>query len=369
MKRITSPDTRKIGGLSVCLLALLAAGGCSSDSTAQQSPQGHGGPPTVNVVGFKSLRSDLSDKISIIGSLESNESVELRSEISGTIERIKFDEGQRIKAGELLFQIDMEKLKATYDQAQANLKLAETTAHRYQNLVQSKAVSQQEYDQTVATLESNRATVALTREQLSDATITAPFDGVMGERLVSEGQFVGQGTPLGSLYSQDPMKVTFNVPERYVGAIREGQGIALRVAAYKDKNYEGKVYFISPNIDRTTRTVLVKARVPNPQGQLRSGMFANLELIFEVKKDAILIPETALIIKGDSVSVYTVGDDDTVALRPINVGTRRDGMVEILSGLQAEEVVVTEGYQKIGPGSKVSVRLEDPTEKKFYEII
>lgn len=351
--------------------AALSAGGCSSESTAQpaEKAKGPGGPPTVNVVAFKSKPTDLTDKISIVGTLESNERVNIQSEVSGTIERINFEEGQLIKAGDLLFEIDKEKLRASYDQARANLKLAETTASRYKNLVQSKAVSQQEYDQTVATLESNRATVALAREQLDDATIVAPFDGITGERLVSEGQFVTQGTALGSLYNQDPMKVNFHVPERYLGEIRQGQTIAMRVAAFKDKTYEGKVYFISPNIDETTRTALVKARVPNPERTLRSGMFANLELILDVKKDAIVIPETALIIKGDSVSVYTVGEDDTVALRTVTVGTRRKGMVEIVSGLDAEEVVVTEGYQKIGPGSKVNVRFEDLTEKKFYEII
>lgn len=369
MRFIETSPWRRLVLWSTALALVMTAGGCSGESKAEQTPKGMGGPPTVNVVGFKSLRTDLTDKIAIIGSLESNESVELRSEINGTIERIKFDEGQRITAGELLFQIDMEKLKASYDQALANLKLAETTAKRYKNLVQTKAVSQQEYDQTVATLESNRATVALAREQLADATIKAPFDGIMGERLVSEGQFVSQGTALGSIYNQDPMKVTFHVPERYVGEIREGQNIAMQVAAYQDKTYEGEVYFIAPNIDEATRTAMVKARVPNPDSKLRSGMFANLELILNVKKDTVLVPETALIIKGDAVSVYTVDEEDTAQLRPITVGVRRDGMVEIVNGLDAEEVVITEGYQKIGPGSKVSVRFEDQTDKKFYEII
>ena len=363
----------KQGGvlLAVIAAAVLTSSGCSSESTAEQPSKANepGGPPTVNVVAFKSQRTALTDKISIVGSMESNEQVNIQSEISGTIESIRFEEGQPIKAGELLFEIAKEKLKASYDQALANLKLAETTATRYKNLVQNKAVSQQEYDQTVATLESNRATLALAKEQLADATIVAPFEGVMGERLVSEGQFVTQGTPLGSLYNQNPMKVTFHVPERYVGEIRTGQTISTKVAAFKDKSYEGKVYFISPNIDETTRTALVKARIPNPQGELRAGMFANLELILDIKENAILIPETALIIKGDSVSVYTVGEDDTVALKQVTVGTRREGMVEIVTGLEADEVVVTEGYQKIGPGSKVNVRFEDLSEKKFYEII
>lgn len=368
---ISHTGTKAAAWFAVALLALGTASGCTRESKAEQPAEAKAsaGPPTVNVVGFKSQPTDLSDKISVIGSLESNESVEIRSEIGGTVERINFEEGQRVKAGDLLFQIDREKLQASFEQASANLKLAETTASRYKNLVQTKAVSQQEYDQTVATLESNRATVALAKEQLADATIVAPFDGVMGERLISVGQFVAQGTPLGSLYNKDPMKVTFHVPERHIGEIREGQAIEMKVAAFPANVYKGNVYFISPRVDQTTRTVLVKARVPNPEGQLRAGMFANLELILQVKAKAILIPETALIIKGDTVSVYTVGEDDVVALKPVRVGLRREGMVEIVSGLEPEEVVVTEGYQKIGPGSKVNVRFEDPDAKKFYEII
>ena len=371
MMDIRQTGSRAVLGLAVALVTAMVAGGCTSESKAEQPAEAKGpsGPPTVNVVGFKSERINLSDRISVIGSLESNESVEIRSEIGGTVERINYEEGQRVKAGDLLFQIDKDKLQASYDQARANLKLAETTANRYKNLVQTKAVSQQEYDQTVATLESNRATVALAKEQLADATIVAPFDGVMGERLISVGQFVAQGTAMGSLYNKDPMKVTFHVPERHIGEIREGQMVETKVAAFPDQVYKGKVYFISPSVDETTRTVMVKARVPNKDGLLRSGMFASLELILQVKDDAILIPETALIIKGDTVSVYTVGEDDTVALQPVTVGTRQKGMVEIVSGLEPEEVVVTEGYQKIGPGSKVNVRFEDPAEKKFYEII
>lgn len=357
--------------LILCGFAL-TLGGCSTESKAEEAAaeaKAPAGPPAMNVVGFKSQMTRLAETISIIGTLESNESVEIRSEISGTIEKINFEEGQRVNSDTLLFQIDKDKLQASYDQALANLKLAQTTASRYKNLVQSKAVSQQEYDQTVATLESNRATVILAKEQLADATITAPFAGVMGERLVSVGQFVAQGTPLGSLYNKDPVKVTFHVPERHIGAINEGQGIEMNVTAFPDKTYEGKVYFISPSVDETTRTVLVKARVPNPEGLLRAGMFANLDLILKVKEDTIMIPETALIIKGDNVSVYTVTEEDTVSLRPVTVGTRQKGMVEIVTGLDAEEVVVTEGYQKIGPGSKVNVRFEDPSEKQLYEII
>ncbi len=341
--------------------------GCSKKEKAGGAA--HMGMMASNVVGFKAVKQDLQDKIPMIGTMESNESVEIKSEIDGTIEKINFTEGSMVKSGDLLMEMDKKKLTSTYDQASSNLKLAETTARRYENLVKSKAVSQQEYDQAAASLESNRATAALVQEELDDATITAPFDGIIGERFISVGQYISRGTLLTTLFNQDPMKVVFRMPERYLGNIKNGQTVNIRVAAYKDKTYEGEVFFIDPKVDETTRTVLAKAKVPNPDGKLLQGMFADVELIWDVKKDAIVVPETALIVKGDTVSVYAVAEGDTAELRVVTTGKRTDGMVEILSGVNEGDVVITEGYQKIGPGSKVNVRFEESSERKSYEII
>ncbi len=354
--------------LSLTLIGLcLSAIGCSKKAKAEDPKPS--GPMSVNVVGFKTLQKDLSDTIFVVGTLVANESVNITNEINGIIQSINFKEGQKVEKGDVLFQIEKNKLQAGYDQAVANLRLAESTAKRYKNLVQSKAVSQQEYDETVATLASNRAAVQLAKEQLEDATIIAPFSGVMGERMISIGQFVSPGAQLSSLYNQDPIKVAFHVPERYLGDVAIGQMIEMKVASYSDKTYNGDVYFIDPKIDETTRTVLVKAYVDNPTGELREGMFANIELIVEIRKDAILIPETALIVKADEVFVYVVKEDQTVELRSIQTGARNKGMVGVREGLSKEEVVIVEGYQKLGPGSPVNVRFEDVTEKKPYEII
>ncbi|MCA9407653.1 MAG: efflux RND transporter periplasmic adaptor subunit [Candidatus Omnitrophica bacterium] len=351
----------------VMIISLLCYG-CSKDVKAEHSGSAPA-VPAVNVVGFKTVRKDFSDVISMVGTLEANESVNIISEINGTIEKINFEEGQYVKKGDILFQIEKKKLQASYDQAMANLKLAETTAQRYENLVINKAVSQQEYEQSVATLESNRAALDLVREQLEDATVTAAFDGFMGERFVSVGQFVAQGTRLSSLFNQDPIKVGFHLPERYLSDVEIDQTIEMKVDAYKEKEYEGEVYFIDPKIDELTRTVLVKAQVDNPSGELREGTFANVNLIISVTKNALAIPERALIIKGDKVFVYVVKEDQTVEMRSIQEGKRLDGMVIVKEGLKEGEVVVTEGYQKIGPGATVNVRLEDMSEKKLYEII
>lgn len=341
--------------------------GCSNEVKAESPKE----TPMMatNVVGYKTEIREFSDSIFVVGTLDSNESVDIISEISGVIVSVGFKEGQRVEEGDVLFQIDANKLKAMNNQAVANLKLAETTAKRYENLVQSKAVSQQEYDETIASLESNRASVELTKEQLDDATITAPFSGIMGERFVSKGQFISQGTQLSYLFNQNPIKAEFHVPERYLSEIEVGQTVTMKVAAYEDEEYTGEVYFIDPKINEITRTALVKAYVANPMNKLREGMFANIKLMTSVSKNALTVPETALIIKGDKVFVYVVNDDQTVELKPVETGKRFDGMVVIKTGLNNEDIVVVEGYQKIGPGSKVSVRFADPDEKKIYEII
>lgn len=324
---------------------------------------------TVKVVGFKAEARDLSETISLVGTLQANEVVEIKSEISGTIEGVYFTEGDAVKQGDLLIEIDKKKIQAGYVQAEADLKLAQTTVDRYKALIESKAVSQQEYDQATAAFESAKASLDLVNEQLKDAAITAPFDGVMGQRLVSVGQFISQGASLSYLVSQNPIKAEFHVPERFLGEVEKGQKISMKVAAYKEEVFSGELYFIDPQIDALTRTALLKAYVPNDDGRLRSGMFANLDLIVNVKTGAIVIPETALITKGDTVLVYKVKDDQTVEQQAVTPGVRKEGVVEITSGLAPGDVVVTEGHQKLGPGATVEVRFEDLTEKKVYEII
>lgn len=334
----------------------LAGSGCGKKQEAGY------GPMVVNVVAYKGKAQAISDKISLVGTLKANEEVEIKSEIDGVVEEINFEEGDRVKKGHVLFKIDEKKLKATLAQAEANLKLAESTSQRYKALIESKAVSQQEYDQTIATLEASRASVDLTKEELNDATIEAPFDGVMGGRSVSIGQFISKGTMLSHLVNQDPMKAEFHVPERYLSRIATGQKIEIKVAAYPDQVFPGEVYFIEPSINELTRTALVKAYVANPDRKLRGGMFANLNLIVQVKENAVVVPEKALIVLGDTVSVFIIDENNIVHLKAIQTGIRFDGNVEVVSGLASGEVVVTEGYQKLGEGSQVNPRFEESAE-------
>ncbi|MBN1586092.1 MAG: efflux RND transporter periplasmic adaptor subunit [Candidatus Omnitrophica bacterium] len=346
---------RNFGIVTLGALFILAAAGCGKPAEGQSGP---GGMWAVGVVSSPAGLEIVEDKLSLVGSLEANETIEVQSELEGTVEAIDFSEGQSVQKGAILIRINEKKLQASLDQAQANLKLAQATEKRYKALVSSNAVSHQEYDQTIATLAAAEATVELAKELLEDATIAAPFSGVLGSRMVSEGQFVSKGTKLTSLSSQDPIKAEFEVPERYLSQVKIGQPVKISVAAYPNEVFEGEVYFIAPQVSQTTRTALVKARIPNPHSKLMRGMFANLDLVLEVRKDAVVVPETAVVLRGDDSFVYVVDEKSAAQIRPVRLGLRLEGRVEVLEGVQAGEVVVAEGWQKIGPGSPVKLAEE-----------
>lgn len=349
---------RNFSGLICALVALSLLGfGCGNKKGSDMAARMAG--MSVNVVAVQAKKQSIEDKISLVGSMAANESVEIKSEIDGAIEEIKFEEGQNVEKGQLLIAVDKSKLEASLAQAEANLKLAETTGKRYQSLVESQAISKQEFDQAQGSLEAARASADLVRAQLRDATIEAPFAGVMGERLISVGQFITKGASLTFLISQNPMKAEFHIPEKYLGRLKEKQTIEIAVAAYPNEVFKGEVYFIDPQINALTRTALVKALVPNLDRKLRVGMFANLDLIVNVREDAIVIPETALIPKDEEVSVFVIDAESKAQPRLVKVGIRMADFVEILSGLAADEKVITEGFQKIGPGSKVTPRDTD----------
>lgn len=343
--------------IALAALALSASGCEKKEGGADMSKMMAG--MSVNVVAVEARKQSIEDKISLVGTMVANESVEIKSEIDGVVEEIKFEEGQSVKKGQLLMVIDKTKLEAALAQSEANLKLAETTGKRYQSLIESQAISKQEFDQAQANLASMQAGADLVKAELKDATIEAPFDGVMGNRLISIGQFIAKGASLTFLINQNPMKAEFQIPEKYLSRLKEKQSIEILVAAYPKEVFKGQVYFIDPQIDPVTRTALVKASVPNNDGKLRVGMFANLDLIVNVREDAVVIPETALMPKDEDVSVFVIDSESKAQPRNVEVGIRMAGLVEITSGLKPGEKVITEGFQKIGPGSKVAPRDPD----------
>jgi membrane fusion protein (multidrug efflux system) len=313
----------------------------------------------MSVVAESVTLEKVEDRISLVGNLAADETVEIKNQAAGVIEKIGFKEGQMVKKGEILITIDAQKINAMLAQAEANLGLAQTTFERLASLITAGAISQQELDQSKSDLEAKKAEVDLIKAQLKETIIRSSFDGVMGERNVSLGQFIDQGTTLTYLISQNPIKAEFHVPEKSLRQLKTGQLIEVTVAAYPDETFKGEVYFIAPQLDEQTRTALVKAKLPNPDGKLRQGMFANLNLIVNVRTHALTIPEIALIPKGEEVYVFVIDSENKAQMKPVVIGLRIDSKVEITQGLSAGEKVVTEGHQKIGPGSLIHIK-NDP---------
>lgn len=331
-------------------LSLLTA---SCKDPAGGPPAAAGGMPPTRVVAVPAVVRPVSEALSLIGTITPNEFVEIKSEIDGIVQAIGFDEGQHIAKGALLVQLDDSKFTTAVAEAEAILKLSESNHQRARQLFSEKLISQQEYDQTASTFAVNQASLELKRRQLQDTRIYAPFAGITGARQISPGQVISRQVVLTWLVDLDTVKAEVNVPERYLSQVNSGLKIAFSVASYPDVGFEGEVYFVSPQLDPNTRTALVKARIPNPKHQLRGGMFASLALTLQLREAAIVIPEPALMSNGDSVSVFVMDEQQQAQLRPVKVGLRLAGRVEIVSGLKPDEQVIVEGVQKLYPGAAV----------------
>jgi len=347
-------STKKIR--RVCLSLASGAAALSLVSGCGKKSSGGGGPPggfTVQVVAVGAKRQPVTESLSLVGSVSANEAVEIKAQTDGEVQEINFSEGQPVQKGDRLIRLDETKLAAAVAEAESNFKLSQANFERATNLFTDKMISPQEYDQATAAYDLNRATLELRKRQLQDARIYAPFSGTVGARNISPGQVITKDTVLTTLVDLDPVKVEINVPERFLSQVQTGQEIEVSVAAFPGRKFAGKVYFVAPSVDSATRTALVKATIPNSSHELKPGMFANLDLTLKVRDQAVVIPESAVSLQENQASVFVVGPDNTVQLRPVTLGLRMPGLVEITHGLQGGEKVITEGVQKVGPGAKV----------------
>lgn len=307
----------------------------------------------VQVVAVEARRQPLIETVPLVGSIAANEMIEVKAETDGTVSEIPFSEGQRVEKGKPLVILDETKFSASLNEAEATYKLSQATFERARQLLNDKLISQQEFDQAAATFSVNQANLELRRRQLKDARINAPFGGIVGARQISPGQVITRNSTLTWLVDLDPVKVEVKIPEKYLGQVRIGQPLDFKVAAFPGEKFTGEIYFISPQIDESTRTALVKARIPNPDAKLKGGMFASLELRLQLRDSAVVIPEPAIVNNGDATMVFVVDAMTNAVIRPVKIGMRLAGKAEVLSGLNAGDKVIVEGVQKLRPGAPV----------------
>ena len=297
----------------------------------------------------------LADDVSAVGSLVSNESVVLRPEVSGRIETIRFRDGETVRRGAVLVELDSAVERAELQQARANLTLAESNFRRTQDLFGRKFVSQSSLDDARAKLEVARAGLALAQARLARMQIRAPFDGVVGIRSVSPGDFVQDGDALINLEDIATLKLDFRLPELYLDRVRPGQALELSSDVLPGEIHTATVEAIDPLVDAQGRAVRLRASLVNPEMRLRPGVFARVRLILAERAEVPVVPEAALVpAPGNTQFVYRV-EDGKVQRVSVTTGQRRDAMVEVVDGLAPGAVVVTAGQLKLRDGAAVKV--------------
>jgi len=321
-------------------------------------------PPQVVVAEARTQR--VTESLSQVANIQANEMIDIKAEADGIVLEISFEEGQRVSKGDLLVKLDETKFAATLAQTDANYKLAQASFERAKQLLQDKLIAQQDYDQAASVFHATEANLDFSRRAVRDARIYAPFSGVMGARQVSPGQLITRNTTVSWLIDLDPVKCEFTIPERFVGQVKEKQLINVNVEAYPNERFDGKVFFVSPFVDPTNRTALVKAQIPNPQALLKPGMYANLELTLIVRENSIVIPETAItqILTNSHAIVFALDAGNQAQVRKIRTGVRLVGAVEVLEGLKPGEKVIVEGLQKVVPGAPVRIAPESTPQTK-----
>ena len=261
---------------------------------SQGNKKGGGGQSALKVDGMVLKPEKFSENLSLSGSLEANEQLELRSEISGIVEKINFKEGSKVSKGQMLFQVNDLELRARLAKAQTAQKLASENVRRAKLLLEKEAISQEEYDISDADYQFARAESQLVAAQLAKATVRAPFSGTIGLRYISKGSYVTPSTPIASLVNTDQLKITFSIPEKYSSQIRLEDKITFTTANSKEEQ-TATIYAIEPEVDITTRTLKMRALANNTEGKLIPGTFANVLLPLEIVNDALLVPTESLI--------------------------------------------------------------------------
>ncbi|EIM73881.1 RND family efflux transporter MFP subunit [Nitritalea halalkaliphila LW7] len=319
-----------------------AAAGAGTSAGAQALP--------VNVIQVKSER--LVNSLNVTGAIIPNETVNLRAEVSGLVTKIAFEEGQFVKKGTPLVFLNDDELQAQSRRLEYSKKLFESQESRQKQLLEREAISQEEYDIVLNQFNTNLADLSLIEAQLNKTVIRAPFDGVLGLRQVSEGSVIATTDIIASIVSLDPIKIEFSIPERYAGSVRLGSKIFFTTDGLEGE-VEGTVYAFEPNIDPSTRTLRLRAQSPNKDGRLLPGMFVRIRFVLGEQEDALMVPSESVIPELSGYKVFIVNQDSKVEERSVMIGTRTENRVQIISGLNEGDKVLTTGILQVRGGTEV----------------
>ncbi|RMQ45733.1 putative RND efflux membrane fusion protein [Pseudomonas cichorii] len=357
--------------LGFVLLVVLMLAGYKAFSIYQQIQQFSAPKPAVSVAVATAREQPWQNLLPAIGTLKALQGVDLSLEIAGTVKAVQFESGQKVRVGQPLLQLDSDVEKGQLGTAEADLGLAQVEYGRGSRLVGDQAISRGDFDRLAAQQKKAAATVAQLKASLAKKQILAPFSGTIGIRQVDVGDYLASGTVIATLQDLSSLYVDFYVPEQAVPKLAIGQAVQLSVAAYPQQPFEARVSAINPKVDDSTRNVLIRATLPNPENRLLPGMFANLQVVLPSAPNQIVVPESAITYTLYGNSVFVVVPKKNASGEPekdaqgqqqlaverhfVETGERRGGMVIIAKGLKAGDQVVSGGQLKLDNGTHVAI--------------
>lgn len=320
-----------------------------------------GGKVVTTVDGMVLIPQEFEDNLSLSGTLEANEQIEVRSEVSGIVESINFEEGTQVRQGQVLFKVNDVELRAQLSRVQTAEKLASENARRAKLLLEKQAISQEEYDISNADYQSAKAETQLINAQILKTTVRAPFSGTIGLRSISKGTYVTPTTLVAKLVNTNQLKITFSIPEKYASQMKVGSTLSFTTSNSKD-SHTAKIYAIEPEVEVATRTLKLRAITDNPDGKLYPGVFANVNLPLEKVVDALLVPTESLIPIQNGKKIFVKKDGKATEV-VVETGARTDASVRVIDGLKAGDTILTSGVMTLKNGTPVNVNIINTSNK------
>lgn len=338
-------------------VALLLAAGCDDASAPADGRGSFGGRPATLVVAEPAKLRPLNDVVEAVGTTLANESLTITAKVTDAIRQVRFDDGNFVAKGDILVELTNEEQTAQLAEAEANVLDARTQYERLKNLLDQSSVPVSDVDEAQARLAAMTARHQAILARLDDRLIRAPFAGLLGFRQVSAGTLMTPGTPITTLDDISVIKLDFSIPEIHLGVVQPGLQLTAQSAAFPSRSFPAEVATVGSRVNPTTRAVPVRALIDNAELLLRPGMLMAVVLTTS-SREALAVPETALLQRGGQTFVYTLGEEQRATITSIDMGARQAGWIEVLSGLAACQQVITEGVLKVRNGAPV--RLAEP---------